>query len=150
MENPIPCETQNGMENPIPCSRAPTGLAYMFVRSERKKLREISFCSHNKNQQLFLLVCWHFNLTVREMASTAAPPDSAPRHPVVILEISTDSQPVVEDEDDDIPMFPNRYVDIDNKAIGGDFEMPAAKQKFMKVLHNSAEKYANLNFSIYF
>jgi hypothetical protein len=61
MENPIPCETQNGMENPIPCSRAPTGLAYMFVRSERKKLREISFCSHNKNQQLFLLVCWHFN-----------------------------------------------------------------------------------------
>ena len=55
------------------------------------------------------------------MASTAAPPDSAPRHPVVILEISTDSQPVVEDEDDDIPMFPNRYVDIDNKAIGGDF-----------------------------
>ena len=61
MENPIPCETQNGMENPISCSRAPTGLAYMFVRSERKKLREISFCSHNKNQQLFLLVCWHFN-----------------------------------------------------------------------------------------
>ena len=84
------------------------------------------------------------------MASTAAPPDSDPRHPVVILEISTDSQPGVEDEDDEIPMFPNRYVDIDNKAIGGDFEMPAAKQKFMKVLHNSAEKYANLNFSIYF
>ena len=75
----------------------------------------------------------------------------APPHPVVIPEIATDSQPPwVDDEEDNIPMFPNRYVDIDNKAIGGDFEMPAAKQKFMKVLHNSAEKYANLNFSIYF
>ena len=51
------------------------------------------------------------------MASTAAPPDSDPRHPVVILEIFTDSQPGVDDEDDDTPMFPNRYVDIDNKAI---------------------------------
>ena len=84
------------------------------------------------------------------MASTAAPPASAPPRPVVILEIFTDSQHVVDDEDDNTPLFPNRYVDIDNKAIGGDFEMPAAKQKFMKVLHNSAEKYANLNFSIYF
>ena len=84
------------------------------------------------------------------MASTAAPPDSAPRHPVVILEISTASQHGVKDEDDEIPMFPNRYVGIDNKAIGGDFEMPAAKQKFMNVLHNNAEKYANLNFSIIF
>ena len=84
------------------------------------------------------------------MASTAAPPDSAPRHPVVILEISTDSQPVVEDEDDDIPMFPNKYVDIANKAIGSDFEMPAAKHKFMKVTSNNADKYANLNFPIYF
>ena len=84
------------------------------------------------------------------MASTAAPPDSAPPHPVVILEIFTDSQPGVDDEDDDTPMFPNRYVDIDNKAIGSDFEMPAAKHKIMKVTHNSAVKYANLNFSIYF
>ena len=84
------------------------------------------------------------------MASTAAPPASAPPHPVVILEIFTDSQDGVDDEDDNIPLFPNQYVDIDNKAIGSDFEMPAAKQKFMKVLHNSAEKYANLNFSIYF
>ena len=84
------------------------------------------------------------------MASTAAPPDSAPPHPVAILEIFTDSQPGVDDEDDDTPMFPNRYVDIDNKAIGSDFEMPAAKHKFMKVTHSNADKYANLNFSIYF
>ena len=84
------------------------------------------------------------------MASTAAPPDSAPPHPVVILEIFTDSQPGVDDEDDDTPMFPNRYVDIDNKAIGSDFEMPAAKIKIMKVTSNNADKYANLNFSIYF
>ena len=87
------------------------------------------------------------------MASTAAPPASAPPHPVVILEIFTDSQHGVDDEDDEddnTPLFPNRYVDIDNKAIGADFEMPAAKHKIMKVTHNSAVKYANLNFSIYF
>ena len=84
------------------------------------------------------------------MASTAAPPDSAPLHPVVILEIFTDSQPGVDDEDDDTPMFPCRYVDIDNKAIGSDFEMPAAKHKIMKVTSNNADQYANLNFSIYF
>ena len=84
------------------------------------------------------------------MASTAAPPDSAPPHPVVIQEIVTDRQPGVEDADDNTPIFPNQYVDIDNKAIGSDFEMPAAKHKFMKVTHNDTEKYANLNFSIYF
>lgn len=84
------------------------------------------------------------------MASTAAPPESAPPHPVVIPEIVTDRQSRVEDENNSTPIFPNRYVDIDNKAIGSDFEMPAAKHKFMKVTHNDAEKYANLNFSIYF
>ena len=84
------------------------------------------------------------------MASTAAPPDSAPPHPVVIPEIFTDSQPGVDDENDNTPMFPNRYIDIDNKAIVSDFEMLAAKHKFMKVTHNNADKYADLNFSIYF
>ena len=84
------------------------------------------------------------------MASTAAPPDSAPPHPVVIQEIVTDPQPGVEDEDDNTPIFPNRYADIDNKAIGSDFAMPAAQHKFMKVTHNNAVKYAILNFSIYF
>ena len=79
------------------------------------------------------------------MASTAAPPDSAPPHPVVIPEIVTDRQSGVEDENDSTPIFPNRYADIDNKAIGSDFEMPATKHKFMKVTHNNAEKYANLN-----
>ena len=81
------------------------------------------------------------------MASTAAPPDLAPPHPVEIL---ADSQAWVDDEDDDAPMFPNWYVDIDNKAIGSDFEMPEAKIKIMKVTSNNADKYANLNFSIYF
>ena len=87
------------------------------------------------------------------MASTAAPPDSAellnpdPRHSVKIL---ADSQPGVDDEDDDTPMFPCRYVDIDNKAIRIDFEMQAAKHKIIKVTSNNADKYANLNFSIYF
>ena len=70
----------------------------------------------------------------------AAAPDSA--------EILADSQPGVDDEDDDTPMFPNRYVDIDNKAIGSDFEMPAAKIKIMKVTSNNADKYANLSFSL--
>ena len=90
------------------------------------------------------------------MASTAAPPDSAemlnpaPPHPVVILEIFTDSQPGVDNEDDNTPMFPNWYVDIDNKVIGGDFEMRTAKHKIMKVTHNNADKYVNLCFSICF
>ena len=80
----------------------------------------------------------------------AAPPDSAemlnpaPPHPVVIPEIATDSQPPwVDDEEDNIPMFPNRYVDIDNKAIGIDFEMQAANIKILKVTSNNADKYAN-------
>ena len=83
------------------------------------------------------------------MASTAAPPDSAemlnpaPPHPVVILEIFTDSQPGVDDEDDDTPMFPNRYVDIDNKAIGSVFRVQAANIKILKVTSNNADKYAN-------
>jgi hypothetical protein len=80
---------------------------------------------HGNYQQLFLLVCWHFNLTVRKMASTAAPPESAPPHPVVIPEIVTDRQSRAEDENNSTPIFPNRYVDIDNKAIGSDFEMPS-------------------------
>jgi hypothetical protein len=47
-----------------------------LCEAERKEIAGNFFCSHNKNQQLFLLVCWHFNLTVRKMASTAAPPES--------------------------------------------------------------------------
>ncbi len=59
------------------------------------------------------------------MASTAAPPESAPPHPVVIPEIVTERQSGDEDENNSAPIFPNQYVDIDNKAIGSDFEMPS-------------------------
>ena len=77
------------------------------------------------------------------MASTAAPPDSAPPHPVVIPEIVTDRQPGVEDEDDSTPIFPNRYADIDNKAIGSDFEMPASANPV-------AIKLFRINYTYYF
>ena len=74
------------------------------------------------------------------MASTAAPPASAPPRPVVILEIFTDSQHKVDDENDNTPLFPNPYVDIDDRAIGSEDEMPAAKIKNMKVTSNNADK----------
>ena len=81
----------------------------MIVRSgEERNCGKFSFCSHNKKPTIVFVGLLHFNLTVRKMASTAAPPDSAemlnpaPHHPVVILEIFTDSQPGVNDEDDDV------------------------------------------------
>ena len=129
MGGSIPAHCENPILHTTLNNTTPTGLAYMIVRSgEERNCGKFSFCSHNKKPTIVFVGLLHFNLTVRKMASTAAPPDSAPRHPVVILEISTDSQHGVKDEDDEIPMFPNRYVGIDNKAIGGDFEMPAAKQ----------------------
>ena len=85
------------------------------------------------------------------MACTGAPPDSAeilnpaPPHPVEIL---TNSQPGVEEDDDEAPMFPNPYADIDNRAIGSDDETQVAKIKNMKVTSNHADKNANLSFSL--
>ena len=57
------------------------------------------------------------------MASAGVPLDSAgilnpaPPHPV---EIVTDSQPGAEDDDEDKILFPNRYGDIDERAVGTD------------------------------
>jgi hypothetical protein len=70
------------------------------------------------------------------MASAAVPPDSAeilnpaPTHPV---EIVIDSQPEAEEDDEDKSLFPNRYADIDERAIGTDHEMPEADNTTMQV-----------------
>ena len=78
------------------------------------------------------------------MASAGVPPDSAeilnpaPPHPV---EIVTDSQPGAEDDDKDKILFPNRYGDIDERAVGTDDEMPEAYNTTMQVYSHHADKY---------
>ncbi len=82
------------------------------------------------------------------MASAGVPPDSAeilnsaPSHPV---EIVTDSQPEVEEDYEDKSLFPNRYADIDERAIWTDDEMPAADNTAMQVNSHHADKYDNLS-----
>ena len=82
------------------------------------------------------------------MASAGVPPDSAkilnpaPPHPV---EIVTDSQPGAEDDDEDKILFPNRYGDIDERAVGTDDEMPEAYNTTMQVNSHHADKYDNFS-----
>jgi hypothetical protein len=82
------------------------------------------------------------------MASAGVPPDSAgilnpaPPHPV---EIVTDSQPGAEDDDEDKILFPNRYGDIDERAVGTDDEMPEADNTTMQVNSHHADKYDNFS-----
>jgi hypothetical protein len=66
----------------------------------------------------------------------------APPHSV---EIVTDSKPEAEKDDDDKGLIPNRYADIDERAIGNDEEMPEAENANMKITSKHADKYDNLS-----
>ncbi len=64
------------------------------------------------------------------MACAQALPDSAEilnpaRH--YLVEIVTNNQPEAEEDDDNKSLFPNLYADIDNRALGSDYEMPEAE-----------------------
>ncbi len=61
------------------------------------------------------------------------------------MEIVTDSQPEAEDDDEDKILFPNRYADIDERAIGTDDEMPEADNTTIQVNSHHADKYDNLS-----
>ncbi len=85
------------------------------------------------------------------MASAGVPPDSAeilnpaPPQPV---EIVTDSQPEAEEDDEDKILFPNRYGDIDERAVGTDDEMPEVYNTTMQDNSHHADKYDNLSHEI--
>ncbi len=123
----------------------------MAVRSgEERNCGKFLFVANNK-PTIVLLVYQHFNLSVRKMASAGVPPDSAeilkpaPPHPV---EIVTDSQPEAEEGNEDKILFPNRYGDIDEGAVGTDDEMPKADNTTMQVDSHRADKsdkYDNLS-----
>ena len=98
----------------------------MIVRSgEERNCGKFLFVATIKPTIIFVgLLAFLFN--GQKMARTAAPPDSAemlnpapphpmdnpaPSHP---MEILTDSQPGLEEDEDEAPMFPNQYVDIDD------------------------------------